>query len=127
MSAKPEFQLAASALNAGQFIPNSALTLISLMGALEAIFSPSKTELKFRVSSLIAAYLHPYGKDRLETQKAIGLLYDKRSAAAHGKPNHAEDDVLKAFELLRAVLIRMVEDGKVPSKAELELSLFGDS
>lgn len=125
MVGKPEFQLAASAMNAGQFINNSALILVSLMGALESIFSPSKTELKFRVSALIAAYLQPYGDGRRQTQKKIGRLYDRRSAAAHGKPDHVSDDIVQAFELLRAVLIKMIEDGKVPNKDELEENLFG--
>lgn len=52
-----EFRLAADSLDSGQFLPNHAMALVSLWGALEAIFSPSTTELKFRVSALIAAYL----------------------------------------------------------------------
>jgi hypothetical protein len=47
-----EFALAVDAISAGQFVKSSALTLVSLWGALEALFSPSTTELKFRVSSL---------------------------------------------------------------------------
>lgn len=124
---RPEFQLAASALNAGQFIRNSAHILISLIGALEVIFSPSRSELKFRVSSLIAAYLEPYGEKRRVMQKDIGYLYDKRSAAAHGKPAHAEGDVVKAFELLRAVMIRIILAGEIPNKEQLEKELFGSS
>ncbi len=56
-----EFQLATDALTTGQFVGNSALLMVSLWGALEAIFSPSTSELKFRVSSLIASYLYPPG------------------------------------------------------------------
>lgn len=120
-----EFKLAADAIDGGQFIPNSALALVSLWGALEALFSPSTAELKFRVSSLIAAYLEAPGSARLTEQKRIATLYDKRSAAAHGKPRHAGDDLLATFELLRRVLIRMVEQGAVPSKDKLEETLFG--
>ncbi len=120
-----EFRLAADALDAGQFVQNTALTFISLWGALEAIFSPSTTELRFRVSSLIASYLYPPGAQRLNEQKKIAALYDKRSAAAHGKPKHAGDDLLATFELLRKVLIRIIRDGKVPSREELDDCLFG--
>lgn len=127
MGESPEFRLAASALEAGQFIENTALTIISLWGALEALFSPSTSELRFRVSALIASYINPPGKDRLEAQKAIAALYDKRSAAAHGSPKHSGDDLLATFELLRKVLIRLIRDGGVPSKRELEARLFGAS
>jgi hypothetical protein len=120
-----EFRLAVSAMNAGQFIEDTALILISLWGALEAIFSPSTSELRFRVSALIASYLNPPGSARLDHQKAIADLYDKRSAAAHGKPKHGGEDVLRTFELLRRVLIAIIRDGQVPPKAELEKRLFG--
>jgi hypothetical protein len=51
-----ELRLAIAALDRGQFIPNYALTIVSLWAALEALFSPAKTELVFRVSALIASY-----------------------------------------------------------------------
>lgn len=120
-----EFRVAADALSAGQFIKNDALALISLWGALEALFSPSTSELKFRVSALIAAYLEPPGPARLAKQKEIGALYDKRSAAAHGKPRHDTSDLLSTFDLVRSVLLRMVREENVPSKQQLEELLFG--
>ena len=120
-----EFRLAAYALGSGQFVENTALVLISLWGALEAIFSPSTSELRFRVSSLIAAYLYSAGTERLKKQKEIAALYDKRSAAAHGKSKHAGDDLLATFELLRKVLIKIIRDGAVPTKQDLEERLFG--
>ncbi|MCX7285453.1 MAG: HEPN domain-containing protein, partial [Novosphingobium sp.] len=120
-----EFRLAANALDEGQFYQNTALAMVSLWGALEAIFSPNKGELRFRVSSLIAAYLYPPGSERLQNQRLIAKLYDKRSAAAHGKPLHTADDLLNTFELVRAVLIRFIREGHVPSREEFEANLFG--
>jgi hypothetical protein len=120
-----EFRLASHAMNAGQFIEDSALILISLWGALETIFSPSTSELRFRVSALISAYLYPAGPERIAHQKQIADLYDKRSAAAHGKRKHANNDVLLTFELLRKVLIQIICDGQVPTKTQLEARLFG--
>lgn len=120
-----EFRLASSAIDAGQFIDNTALVLISLWGALEALFSPSTSELRFRVSALISAYLYPPGEERRDQQKRIASLYDKRSAAAHGKPSHGGDDLLATFELVRKVLIRLIREGKVPTKQMLENTLFG--
>ena len=120
-----EFELAVDALDSGQFVQQHALTLVSLWAALEALFSPSKSELSFRVSALISAYLEEPGPARLARQKSIAKLYTKRSAAAHGKPTHDQQNLLDSFNLLREVLTKMLDDGKVPSKEQLEAGLFG--
>lgn len=120
-----EFALAVEALDRGQFVQKTALALVSLWAALEALFSPSTSELKFRVSALIAAYLEPPGQGRHDLQRAVAKLYDKRSAAAHGKPRHETDDLLETFNLLARVLRRILDDRAVPSKDQLERTLFG--
>lgn len=120
-----EFSLAVEAIDSGQFVRQSALALVSLWGALEALFSPSTAELRFRVSALIAAFLEPSGTARHALQKDIAKLYDKRSAAAHGKPKHGADDLLATFNLLRRVLFEIIDRGEVPSKEALESALFG--
>jgi hypothetical protein len=120
-----EFSLAVNAIDGGQFLRQSALILVSLWAAIEALFSPSTSELKFRVSSLVAAFLEPPGAARHELQRSVAKLYDKRSAAAHGKPKHEPDDLLATFNLLRRILMAIIDRGSVPSKDELEQSLFG--
>jgi hypothetical protein len=120
-----EIRLAIDALDHGQFEPNPSLSLVSLWGAIESLFSPATTELKFRVSSLVAAYLEPLGHTRLSRQRQVAALYDHRSAAAHGKPKHTSEHLLHTFELVRAILIRIVERGSIPSKSQLEENLFG--
>lgn len=120
-----EFALAVEAIDSGQFIENHALALISLWGALEALFSPAKAELRFRVSALIASFLEEPGAKRAERQKAIAKLYDMRSAAAHGTPTHGPEHLLQTFTLLREVLFKIIDMGRVPSKPELEGMLFG--
>lgn len=120
-----EFSLAVEAIDSGQFVRQSALALVSLWGALEALFSPSTAELKFRVSALIAAFLEPPGAARHALQKDIAKLYDKRSAAAHGKPKHDAEDLLATFNLLRRVLFEIIDRGEVPTKETLEAALFG--
>lgn len=124
-SSSTEFRLAADALDAAQFIENEALALVSMWAAMEALFSPSTTELKFRVSALIASFLEEPGEARRSRQKAIAHLYDKRSAAAHGKPKHQSEDLIATFELLRRILIKMIHARTVPSKEELDARLFG--
>ena len=120
-----EFALALAALNTCQFIHNTALILVSAWGALEALFSPSTSELKFRVSALIASYLEAPGQGRLDLQKSVGKLYDKRSAAAHGKPSHNADDVMATLNLLHRIVTAMIEANHVPTRDELEQRLFG--
>ena len=122
-----EFALGVEALSTAQFQQNSALILVSLWAALEALFSPSSAELRFRVSSLIAAYLEQPGAKRAALQKDVAKLYDKRSSAAHGVPKHNHDDVVSTMRLLRRVFIAIIEDGKVPTREELEAKLFGAS
>jgi hypothetical protein len=41
-------------------------------------------------------------------------LYDKRSAAAHGKPKHNTDYLMQTFNILQRVLIRMIGEKEVP-------------
>lgn len=125
LESSPEFALAVAAIDEGQFEKNTALTLVSLWGALEALFSGERSELRFRVSSYIAAYLHESGSKRRERQKKVGKLYDKRSAAAHGVPKHNSEDVFETISLMREVLMKIIEEGKVPSRTRLEEMLFG--
>lgn len=120
-----EFALAADALSISAFVQRPALTLVALWAALEALFSPSTSELRFRVSALIAAYLEPPGETRRKRATNVGKLYDKRSAAAHGKPKHEPIDVVESFILLSEVVTKMLAEGHVPSKTELEQRLFG--
>lgn len=124
-SSSTEFRLAADALDAAQFVENEALALVSLWAAIEALFSPSTTELKFRVSALVASFLEEPGETRRSRQKAVAVLYDKRSAAAHGKPRHQTGDLIATFELLRRILIKMIHLRAVPTKDELDVLLFG--
>ena len=120
-----EFRFAFDSLGLVQFVSNTGLFIVYLWSALEALFSPSTTELRFRLSALIASFLEDSGESRAKLQKEVARLYDKRSAAAHGKPTHESADLLKTSELLRHVLIKMIDIGKVPSKEELEGYLFG--
>jgi hypothetical protein len=118
------FELAVAAMDAGQFERNTALTLVSLWGAMEAIFSGERSEVTFRLSSYMASYLSPVGSERGLLQKRIAKLYGKRSAAAHGLPNHQNEDLLDTFTLLRNVLMRIIEQGVMPTRENLDALLF---
>jgi hypothetical protein len=61
----------------------------------------------------------------LELQRHVARMYDARSTPGNGM---ADDDpaVLKdTFELLRRVIISIIDRRHVPSKEELEANLFG--
>ena len=122
-----EFEFALDALSKGQFIQNQSLCLVSLWAALEALFSPAISELKFRISALIASFLEAPGTERAALQKSIGKLYDKRSSAAHGLSKHQGDDLLGTFTLLRRVIIKIIDQKSVPSPEQLNSLLFGVS
>lgn len=124
ISQSSEFSLAVDALNIGQYVHRSALTIMALWAALEALFSPSTTELRFRVSALIAAYLEAPGMRRHARAKEVAKLYDRRSSAAHGGSKHDNADVLASFNLVREVLTKMLEEKHVPTKEELERRLY---
>lgn len=120
----PDFHHALQALDQGLVVLPS-LGLVSLWGALELIFSPANTELRFRVSGLVAAYLEDFGEARLALQKKAAKLYDVRSTAAHGRGKDNLSALLDTFQLLRRAIIKMINDEHVPSKDELESRLFG--
>ncbi|MGV0954060.1 MAG: hypothetical protein ACOYBR_07090 [Fluviibacter sp.] len=119
------FSLGLEAIANVQLIHSPALGIVSVWAALEALFTASTTELRFRVSVMISAYLYPPGPTRADQHKQVLKLYDARSAAAHGAPKHTRDDLLASLELLRKVLIRMVCEKKAPTKQDLESLLFG--
>lgn len=120
-----EFTFALQALDSSHFIQSTALSLVSLWAALEALFSPSTSELRFRVSALIATYLEEPGKSRHELQNQVFKLYEKRSAAAHGKPKHEDEDLLATMNLVVRALVKMLNEEMVPSKVDIERGLFG--
>lgn len=126
MESSAGFKLAMDVYLTGQFIQNSAMVIVAVWGALEALFSFEKSELRFRVSSNLAAYMVPRGPDRAAEQKRVAKLYGARSAAAHGQPKHGPQELQESFMLLRSVLIRIIEAAKVPTRAELEAKLFED-
>jgi hypothetical protein len=73
MNQSTEFNLLFQAHAQCIFTRNPTLALMSLWGALEGLFSPTRTEVTFRVSSNIAAYLEPSGKGRIELQKKTAM------------------------------------------------------
>jgi hypothetical protein len=120
-----ELRLAVEALDQAHFIRDSALGILLIWAALEGLFSPSRSELRFRVSALISSFLEPPGARRRLLHNRLTKLYDARSVAAHERSSVDRQVLLESMELLRRLIIKMVSDFHVPSKDELESCLFG--
>jgi len=122
---KPAFRVLFEACDQCCFTKHEGLALVQLWAGLEAVFSPDKAELRYRVSSSLASYLEPPGTTRLLLQKRLVKLYDSRSSAAHGREGKASVELKDSFAVARRALIRMIDDCKVPSHSELEARVFG--
>jgi hypothetical protein len=124
LQSKP-LSLLIEAFDQCRFVKHPSLALLMLWGALESMFSPSKAELRFRVSANIAAFLEPPGLPRLALQKALAKLYDVRSAVAHGADKASADSLQQTYSLSRRAILKMLDANHVPSQDELAASLFG--
>lgn len=122
----PPLNMALRAADACTIQGRPASALLTAWGALEELFAPSRAELRFRVSANIAAYLEPVGPKRLELFKTIADLYNARSKAAHTAQDAEVAALLQSFVILRNALVRMVDQGAVPTQADLEKRLFCD-
>ena len=125
MNRSGEFNLLFQACAQCIFARHPSLALLSLWGALEGVFSPAKTELRFRISSNIAAFLELPGSGRLELQKKVAKLYDARSQAAHGGCDVPADALSDTYALTKRVIEKVVEANHVPTREDLDAALFG--
>ena len=102
--------------------PSSSLMII--WGAIEQLFSPNTGELKYRVSSNLAAFLEVHGDKRLEIFKELSRLYNDRSIAAHTSKDIDYSPVISSYVHFRNALMKIIELGNVPSQEYLEELLF---
>jgi Apea-like HEPN len=121
-----DFSDAFQAIDSSLWNHTPVLALLAVWGALERLFSPSNTELSFRVSANIAAFLEPTGRARYALFKKIKGLYDSRSKAAHGSGEVDLGPYADTYLIARRALVKMIETRHVPDKKELEANLFGD-
>jgi hypothetical protein len=120
-----QFNLLFQSLDQSLFSRNKSLAFLSLWSALEATFSPARSELRFRISANIAAYLETPGSKRSALQKRIAKLYDARSAVAHGTSQREDAAFKNTYDLVCQVLMHILSENHVPTRDELEQMLFG--
>lgn len=124
MAANPKFASAFRAFDSGTITGNTSSSLLALWAAIEQIFVPSSGELRFRVATTLASYLKPPGRERLALYKRILKLYDQRSVAAHTAKEVDESALVETYVLARNALVKMIDEGRVPTKEELEELVF---
>jgi hypothetical protein len=124
---KPAFRLAVDSLTTHQHEASLRMTTASLWAGVEALFGIS-TELRFRLASLIAAFLEERGKARVGRYRSVKKLYDFRSRAVHGAvvdDSAMHEHIRQVRLLLSSLLCKIAELGHFPSEDDWETALFG--
>jgi len=125
MRSSKAFSTLFQACDQSLFTRNPSLALLLLWGGLETIFSPARSELRFRISANMAAYLEPPSDRRVSLQRQIAKLYDARSAAAHTTTSDEPEALQRTYALVKSILCRIIEDDHVPTRDDLNNRLLG--
>lgn len=127
LMADERFVLAVALFNTHRHQSRVRIGATALWTGLEALF-PVTTELRFRLSLYVAAFLHPQpGQDRHQAFRRIRTLYDTRSKIVHGAAMKEADlirHVEEVRDILGAVLQRAVEQKALPTQDELDALLL---
>jgi hypothetical protein len=115
-----KFRSVFQAFDAATIEGKRSSSLLALWGGLEQLFGSGR----YRIASLIAAYLAPPGEERLATYRRVLKLYDARSAAAHTANKADVGPLLETYVLMRNALVKIVDEGRVPAQDDLEGRLF---
>jgi len=121
---EPRLFSAMKAIDIAGFQGSNAASMVTIWGAIEQLFSTNGGELKFRVASNLAAFLHENGADRLAIFGKLKKLYDQRSTAAHTAKPIEINAVVESYVYLRNALVQIIENDKLPSQADFEELLF---
>jgi hypothetical protein len=124
LKANPKFADAVRVFDGATLHGRTSAALLAVWGALEQLFCPSAGELRYRVSSNIAAYLEEPGPKRLERFKEVMSLYNSRSAAAHRAIDPGQRPLLGSYVLMRNALVKMIGLNEVPTQEDFERLIF---
>jgi hypothetical protein len=120
----PSFYSALKAFDNATIESKKSSAMVTIWGVIEHLFSPSTGELKYRVSSNLAAFLEKPGDRRLEIFKELSKLYNERSTAAHTSKEINASAFIDSYFYLRDAIVKIIERGKVPTQEELESLIF---
>lgn len=122
----PKFRLAVETLTTHHFQNSERMVVAALWAGIEALFEV-QSELRFRLSALIASMLEPRGKTRLELYRRAKKLYDVRSKAVHGSPlsrTQIHEHVIEVRKILSQLLCKSIESKKVPTEQDFDDYMF---
>ena len=120
------FRLALESLSIHDQVTNLRMVVSSLWSGIEAI-AGIQTELRFRLSSYMAAMLEPKGTKRLEFYKRLKKLYDVRSKAVHGGQigeTALLEHIMEVRKILSLLLCHIVGQKKVPTEEDFDRCVF---
>src|SRR3546814_18597933 len=106
-----KFRMAVESLTEHHLQKSLRMAIAHLWAGIEALLGIS-SELRFRISAYIAAYLEPSGPSRVETFKRFRGLYDFRSKAVHGvslSDKEMRGHVADVQDLLSRIIVKCIE------------------
>jgi hypothetical protein len=120
------FKLATDAFTTFSHQRNLRLAIAHLWSGIETLFG-IQSELRFRLSAIIATTLEERGAKRFALHTELKKLYDRRSKAVHG--SHIEDSKMaehlqRVRELFSALMKHFIANRKIPSIIEFEEMMF---
>ncbi len=119
-----KFYNAFKAFDSATLRARKSASMLAFWGGIEQLVAPTPGELRFRVAAFLASYLERPGASRLELFRRVLKLYNERSTAAHTAKDVETKPLVETYVLMRNVIVRMVDEAKVPSQSELESMLF---
>ena len=124
LNTNTKFYSALKAFDSATIRGRTSASMLALWGGLEQLFAPSAGELRFRVAALLASYVEKPGPSRHELYKTILKLYNERSVAAHTAQDVETGPLVETYVIMRNALVRMIDEGKIPTQPDLESVLF---
>lgn len=125
-SESESFRFALEAATDWRFSHGGRSAVARLWEGIECIFGIS-SELVYRISLMAASCLEDRGTARLQRYRSVKKLYGKRSKIVHGD-KISEHDIVEtldgSYELLRQILLFIVERGAMPTRDEFEEMIF---
>ncbi len=120
------FRFALESATDWRYAGNLRIAIARIWAGIEAIFGVS-SELVYRISLLSASLLESRGEDRLQRFKDVKKLYSIRSKSVHGdklSDKELVEGLSGSFQLLRALLMRIVELGHPLTKDDFDRAVF---
>ena len=120
LNKETRFNIALDALCSYLHTERDRMKAAQLWVGIEAIFEV-QFEISYRLPLLAALMLNPRGEDCKKSRDHVKKLYNERSKAIHGKEfKNAQTHVTEVRRLLAALLTKIIEDGRLPTKQDFD-------